>query len=190
MDTQDKTPTPGTRRITDGTAVPFGDAKAAWALAARDVLIRTARRYHGYVTYGELAEQVQLISGVRTRSQMRNWIGSVLGTVADDCHRREEPALSALCVRQDETVGIGYAYVLELAGEEVPEDLDDHAARARLDCYRFFGAELPDDGGRHALTPKVAEARRRGAKQQSGPPVVCPRCFTQLPMSGQCDNCS
>lgn len=184
------TQTPGTWRVTDGTPVPFGDAKTAWATAARGVLTRTATRYHGYVTYGALAEEVQELSGVRTRSQMRNWICAVLGMLADDIHRRVEPPLTALCVHQDETVGAGYAYVLELAGNAAPKDLDQVAAEARLECYRFFGALLPSDEGRPALTPKVAAARRRAARDRIEPSVFCPRCFTQLPMSGQCDNCA
>jgi hypothetical protein len=181
---------PGTWRPDDGSAFPFAKARELWAVAARDVLIATARRYHAYVTYGELALAVQKESGVETRSQMRNWIGGVLGMVADDCRRRGEPALTALCVRQDETVGDGYRYVIESAGERVPEDLDQHAAEARLECYRFFGAELPENGGRPALTRRVAEARKRAAKAQPERPPICRTCFTQLPRTGQCDNCS
>jgi hypothetical protein len=158
-------------------------------VAAREVLIRTAKTYHGYVTYGQLAEEVQEIAGIRTRSQMRNWIGGVLGVVADECHRRGDPPLTALCVHQDETVGVGYAYVLELAGEAVPDDLDGHAAIARLMCYQRFGADLPEGGGRPALTAKVAAARSRAARNTEPVPVLCPRCRIQLPRSGHCDNC-
>jgi hypothetical protein len=189
MATRDTTRTPGTWRVADGAAVPFGVAKAAWALAARDVLIGTAKTYHGYITYGALAEEIQQISGVRTRSQMRNWIGAVLGVVAEESHAKDEPPLTALCVHQDETVGPGYAYVVQLANKEVPEDLDQIAAEARWECYRFFGAPLPSDGGHPALTPKVQAARKRLANERSEPPV-CPSCFTQLPASGQCDNCT
>jgi hypothetical protein len=180
---------PGTWRVADGSAVAFATAKQAWTLAARDVLIRTARRYHSYITYGELANEVQEVTGIRTRSQMRNWIGAVLGRVADECVRRCEPPLSALCVRQDETVGDGYAYVLEIAGEAIPDDLDMHAAAARLRCYRHFEAELPEDGGRPALTAKVAAARRRRASKPEQPPAICARCHLQRPASGRCDNC-
>lgn len=183
------TRTPGTWRVSDGSAVAFGAAKLAWSLAAREILIRTARMYHGYITYGELAEEVQQITGIRTRSQMRNWIGAVLGRVADECRSRGEPSLTALCVHQDESVGVGYVYVLEIAGEEIPDDLDFHAAEARFACYRAFGAVLPPDGGQPALTAKVAAARRYKAKQIEVMPALCPRCFIQLPVSGRCDNC-
>ena len=120
---------------------------------------------------------------------MRNWIGVVLGMVADECQRRGEPSLSALCVRQDESVGDGYAYVIQLAGKPVPEDLDQHAAVERLKCHRFFGAELPAGGGEPALTRKVAAARRRVAKENPAPLAYYTRCFMQLPTSCQCDNC-
>lgn len=181
---------PGTWRVSDGSAIAFALAKQAWTIAARDVLIRTARRYHGYITYGELAEEIQQITGIRTRSQMRNWIGAVLGRVADECLRCGEPPLTALCVRQDETVGDGYAYVLEIAGEAIPDDLDMHAAEARLRCYRYFGAQLPEDGGRPALTTKVAATRhRKASKPEQRRPAICPHCRLQLPASGRCDNC-
>ncbi|MEP7194784.1 MAG: hypothetical protein ABI903_18225 [Actinomycetota bacterium] len=180
---------PGTWRVSDGSAVAFAVAKEAWSLAAREILVRTARSYHAYITYGELAEEVQQVTGIRTRSQMRNWIGAVLGKVADDCRLRCEPSLTALCVHQDETVGEGYAYVLKIAGEEIPDDLDFHAAEARFACYRAFGAELPSDGGQPALTAKVAAARKHKAKQIEVMPALCPQCFIQLPVSGRCDNC-
>lgn len=182
--------TPGTWRVSDGVAVAFQDAKTAWAAAARDVLIETARRYHSYVTYGELSERIQERTGVRTRSQMRNWIGSVLGIVADECLRRSEPPLTALCVRQDETVGEGYAYVVQLSGRPILDDLDQHAAEARLECHRFFGAAMPVDGGRPALTPKVSARRSRTVQRKEKPFRICPQCFVALPSSGICDNCS
>jgi hypothetical protein len=181
--------TPGPWRTADGSAVELNDAKAAWALSARDVLIKTAKHYNAHVTYKELAEQVQELSGIRTRSPMRHWIGSVLDLAVDDSHRRGEPALAALCVRQDETVGEGYAYVLSVAGLDTPKDLEKHAANARLECHRFFGASMPPGGGRPTLTPRVAAARARAAKAVERPIFLCPGCFTQLPSSGQCDNC-
>ena len=183
--------TPGTWREPGGTRVAFPDAMDAWVHAARDVLVATARRYHAYVTYGQLAEQVQVRTGIHTRTQLPNWIGKVLGRVADDALDRGEPPLTALCVRQNETVGDGYIYVLKIAGEPVPEDLDQHAAVARLECYRFFGAvDLPADGGRPVLPPRVAAARDRRTRKPSLPAPVCPHCHVQLPASGRCDNCT
>ena len=180
---------PGTWRFSDGSAVEFRMAREAWSIAARDILLRTAKSYHAYITYAELAEQVQQSTGIRTRSQMRNWIGAVLGQVADGCQSRGEPALTSLCVHADGTIGDGYAHVLRIAGEEIPVDLELHAANARFVCYRTFGADLPTDGGRPALTAKVAAARIRKTKKSETISAFCPRCFVQVPVSGRCDSC-
>jgi hypothetical protein len=94
---------PGTWRTVDGSAVSFNDARLGRAFAAHEVLVDTATRFNDFITYKELSEQVQKMSGIRTRSQMRNWIGSVLARVADRCHGACEPPLTALCVRQDHT---------------------------------------------------------------------------------------
>ncbi|WP_109529963.1 hypothetical protein [Nocardia aurea] len=54
---------------------------------------RSSLRGHDndFVTYGELAETVQDVTGIRTRMQMRNWIGKVLAEVVRECVRRGEP---------------------------------------------------------------------------------------------------
>jgi len=179
---------PGTWRVGDGSAVEFIDAQTEWAPFAREVLIETAKKYHGFVTYKDLAEQVQLRSGVRTRSQMRNWIGSVLIIVADQGNANGEPALTALCVRTDESVGEGFAHVVALTGAEPSVDLEPLAATERMSCYRFFGAEIPTGGGHPALTPRVASARKRAAAAIVRPVVVCAICNMQVPASGVCEN--
>ena len=155
---------PGTWREADGSAVSLDEAKSTWAVAARPVLISTAEHYQGYITYTQLAGAVQESTGVRTRSQVRTWIGGVLQLVADDCHQRGEPSLTALAVHSDETVGAGYEYALALTGAPKPADLDLQAAEDRLACYRSFAQDLPEGGGRSALTPKLHAARRRAAR--------------------------
>jgi hypothetical protein len=98
-----------------------------------------------------------------------------------------------LCVHQDGTIGAGYGWALgETYGGPTPDDLDMAAAEERLKCYRHFGALLPSDGGRPALTPQVAAKRRnaaRRAKEDVHRPV-CPTCHLTLPATGQCDFCS
>lgn len=85
-----------------------------------------------------------------------NWIGDVLGRVITVCTRNGWPQLTSLCVTSDGTVGAGYRFALiaaegissHMARENAPhelDDLDEHAARTRFECYRFFGAELPPD---------------------------------------------
>lgn len=185
--------TPGTYREIDGSPVDFSVAKDAWAAAARPVLERTARTYHATISYGELAERVQVESGIRTRTLMHYWIGGVLGHIAGDCYRVGEPLLSALCVDASGSVGDGYGVALaETYGGPTPEDLDSHAANERLKCYRYFGAELPPGGGVPALTPKLTATRQR-MKQRTTTVrerPICPTCHLMLPMSGQCDNCA
>jgi hypothetical protein len=67
--------TPGTCRECDKSPIAFSDAIGARVVAARPALERTARTYRALITYKELAEEVQAVSGVRTRSLMTNWIG-------------------------------------------------------------------------------------------------------------------
>ena len=103
-------------------------ARSAWAGAAREILLEVAGRYHALVTYRELAGLVQLRTGIRTNQLVHYWIGDVLGRVARVCADRGEPLLSALCVKEDGSVGAGYAKaVIDVRGELVG-DPDDHAA--------------------------------------------------------------
>ena len=183
--------TPGTWSEADGTRVDFATAQRRWAGAAREVLLDVATRYHAYVTYAEVGDAVQVRTGIRTRSLLTNWIGGVLGLVADECGGRREPVLTALCVRQDETVGPGYVKAIEAVYGFVPDDPDEHASQERLACYRAFGADLPPEGGEPALTRRVRlvrEERSRSLRAEHRPPT-CPTCNMQLPASGRCDAC-
>ncbi|TWH16640.1 hypothetical protein L618_002200000500 [Rhodococcus rhodochrous J45] len=188
------TTTPGTWRVSDGSAVSFRDAISEWGAVAHDVLLETASRYNDFVTYKELAEKVQEISGIRTKSQMRNWIGKVLAVVVEECARRGEPPLTSLCVTQNQTVGDGYRFVLETAGESIPDDLDHHAAEARLKCYRAYSTDLPSNGGTPTLPPQVTASREAAARKAAAarPEIVelCPEHHTVLPRSGRCDYCA
>lgn len=161
MVTKDSVPTKtGARRAADGAAVPFRDATVAWALAAHAELAETATGYGHFITVNELAERVQQTSGVVTDAPTRTWLDAILRKVARRCHNAGEPPLTALCVRQNQTVGDAYRYVLELAALPIPDDLELHAAYARWQCYQHFGAGMPADIGIPPLTPKVAARRR------------------------------
>ncbi len=177
----------------EASEVGAEEAQTAWAASAHVALREVAGRYHGLVTQKELAGLVQMSSGIRTRQQMHYWIGGVLARVARECASQDEPLLSALCVNADGSVGDSYAAaVTELRGKkEIVGDPDDHAAQERLDCYRHFGAEMPDHGGRAALVPKYAEARSRLRRTaaQTKEASVCPNCNFAVPATGECDNC-
>lgn len=132
----------------------------SWSPHAVALLEDTARKYNGFVTYKQLGEHVQEHSGISHKAVLSNWIGDLLARVIDYCAAARIPQVSALCVREDGTVGDGYRHAI-LAGGQTEADLDlnqldDHAARMRLDCYRHFeAADLPADGGEPTLTPKA-----------------------------------
>lgn len=180
---------------TDGQFVSMNDALDAWEPFAVDLLKDTARTYNGFVTYKQLGDDVQAQSGVKHDGLLTNWIGGLLGRVINHCVGAHIPQLSSLCVKEDGTVGEGYRHAVGVDGhtDHVSlDELDDHAARTRLDCYRYFGAELPPGGGEPTLTPR-AKATRDWKKAQAKldePPKVCQTCFVELPVTGICDACA
>jgi hypothetical protein len=180
-------------RVADEAPVTADDAYAAWAGHAYPVLARVAATYHGLIVYGDLAEEVQAAAGIRTSVPFRHWIGKVLYRVVREGHRRGDPPLTALVVhRHDGMVGEGYKAVLDVAGEPaIADDLEreHHAAAARLDCYRHFGARIPAGGGEPALAPTLAHrvSRTRATVPATRPP--CPTCFVVPPATGVCDTC-
>lgn len=179
----------GTYRESDSSPIPFAEAKEAWVPIARRALERVAGIYHGTITYQELAEEVQHVSGLRTTQLMWYWIGGLLEEVA---RRRppNEPLLTALCVRADGTIGDGYARAVSLREQIEITDVELHAAQERLACYRHFGATLPPGGGVPAFTPQVAAKRARVRRPAEAPaPNLCPTCNVALPRSGVCDSC-
>jgi hypothetical protein len=184
---------PGPYRESDGSHVAVDDAKAAWIPVARQTLEKVARVYPSVIDHGALAEEVQSTSGIRTSQVLRHWIGDVLGAVTLDCAKNGEPLLSALCIRQDGSIGDSYGVALvEAYGGLAPDDLEMAAAEERLRCYQYFGAPMPADGGRPLLTPTVA-ARRRVASRRAREDRVrpsCPSCHIRLSASGECEYCN
>ncbi|WCO68932.1 hypothetical protein PO878_09370 [Iamia majanohamensis] len=183
---------PPIHRVSDGSEVSGPDSRRAWADAARPILEGVAGTYNATILDATLAEQVQVDSGVVSRQLSRYWIAKVMGLVAADCAGRDEPMLSALCIRTDGSTGGGYADAVTKARGEAPEDAEVHAAAERLACYQRMGAAMPNGGGRPTLTPEVA-ARRHRARSARGEPefarTTCPTCFMVLPHTGQCDEC-
>ena len=177
----------------EATDVGVEESQTAWATSAHEALRDVAGRYQGLVTSKELAGLVQISTGIRTKQQTHRWIDGVLARVARECASQDEPLLNSLCINAAGSVGEAYAAVVrELRGDgEIDGDPDDHAARERLECYRHFGAEMPDDGGQPALVPKYAEARSRLRRisAQTKEATVCPTCNFAIPPTGVCDNC-
>lgn len=182
----------------DGSYLSVNDALAIWHPVAIDTLQQTAKKYGAFVTYKDLAEHVKATTGI-TYDAKYYWVGALLGTVVVRCHKEGWPALSSLVVHtDDQSVGEGYAEVLRVTGETVPEGLDragrlafldDHAAAARFECYTFFGAELPEGGGGPVLTPRITAARRFKKAAEAEPAPLCPIHRTTLPKTGICDDC-
>jgi hypothetical protein len=175
----------------EASDVGIEESRAAWAEAARPILIEVAKHYHEVITYKALATEAQRVTGVRTSQQMHYWIGDVLGRVSRDSYGRGEPLLSSLCVNADGSVGERYAASVADTTADLTDDGDDHAALQRLECYRHFeAADLPADGGSPALTPALAARRARAKKVRlaEAPIDVCPTCNTQLPATKVCDN--
>ena len=183
---------PATGEWRESAEVGVSETRAAWAAAAREVLLDAASRYQGIVTYKDLSQEVQYRAGIRTKQPMRHWIGGVLDLVTADSAKREEPLLSSLCVNIEGSVGEGYAAAVAAATGESPSDPDVHAAGERLACYRHFEAtDIPRGGGAPTLMPKLAAARERARKAAIAerPITKCPKCNLQVPTSGACDYC-
>ncbi len=185
-----------------GDRVAMKDAYDAWEPFAVTLLTAAATTYNDFVTYKQLSEYVQEQTGISHKGLITNWIGELLRRVIEHCVDAQIPQLSALCVTAEGTVGEGYRYAIEAerraCGKERAEadevdllELDDFAARTRLECYRYFGAKIPPGGGEPALTPKVAKARevKRAKAKAEAPPKLCAVHNTVLPVTGVCYEC-
>src|ERR1700712_907120 len=159
----------------DASEVGSEVARAAWAEAARPVLLEAAGRYRATVTTKKLPADVQDGSGITTTQPMHQWLGVVLERVAADCHSRGEPLLSSLCISAQGSVGQGYADAVEQSGGERPADPDDHAADERLRCYQHWQAEgLPRDGGTPLRTAHFTPARKPPTRKATAPQPPAP----------------
>lgn len=186
--------------LANGKYVSQSDALRQWTPAARDVLVETAGVYGAWVTEEEVGHRVQSATGITTKQPAPEWVGALLARVAADAETRGEPRLASLCVRADLSVG---DHAGSAPGEGVHER-ERQAAQDRLDCYRAFGATLPDDGGQPQLTPRrsvrpPAPTRRAPRERATRTPraaangtmrvVTCTSCFMEVPASATCRDC-
>lgn len=178
-------------RDADGVAVPRPQALQELAVAAREVLIGVARRYHATITYKDLADQVEDAAGIRLTQLFRNWLSEVLYLVAA-AKEHPEPELTSLVVYATTGgVGDGFGNVMD---EHDVSSLDDRAALERLRCYQFFEApDLPADGGVPAPSPAEARYRQQQRKRaaKDTPRAPCPRCGAWKPLALEfCEDCA
>jgi len=169
------------------------DANSKLASAAYEILKELAGGYNKTVTHPALAVAIQSRSGIEQPAAIRLWMGPVLDLVSRECMGNNEPLLPALCVTSDRgEVSFGYGESVAEAYGETPENLEAHAASERLKCYRAFGAKLPQDGGHPTLTPQVARRLKSDREKAAAarPRRTCETCHIQLPVTGECGNCS
>lgn len=194
--------------LANGKYVSQADAIRQWWPAAREVLLEAAREYGGWITYEDLSTRIQAATGITTKQLLPHWIGRVLELVAEDAEGRGEPRLTSVCVTTELLVGEGYPGVPDGADARTRERV---AAKDRLECYRFFGATMPADGGaptvlapstvldrarvaRPARTDRPARSRAAAPKKAAASEggmreTTCPHCFMVVPAAPTCRDC-
>lgn len=170
----------------------------AWVPVGYRVLRETAGRYGAFVTSSDLAARVQADSG-RSGGARPTWVGQLLELVAMQAVRTGDAPLASLCVQSDLTVGDRYRRVLAVSGVAVgaADDVELRAAQDRLECYRRYADDLPEDGGSPRPLARASRPTRSGSTRSTPAkraperpaPAVCPTCFMQLPATGVCDTC-
>ncbi|MGA8258253.1 MAG: hypothetical protein WB767_16920 [Nocardioides sp.] len=201
----------------EGTSTNEAIALDTWARVAHDVLEEVAAVYHDVVTEAAFAERIQWASGIHTTRPPDRWLRKLLAPLAVVHHQHGHPPLTALVVDARGWVGERYEDLLLAVDARPivdPKAREQHAARARLECYQWAGS-APEGGGfpaevptgrvrtarassprtprapgapRAAKEPKTPAAPKRVAASDK-PITVCPRCFMAMPATGLCDNC-
>ena len=116
-------------RAENNVAVDDAAAQEAWSRAARPILAQIARRYGSLTTPDDLAEAVQVLSGVRTREPAELWLNDMLDAVDAECVARSEPLMSAFCINADGRVGGRYEQSVARIGGPAATDIEMHAAQ-------------------------------------------------------------
>ncbi len=194
-------------RAGDGAPLTPDDALRAWADEAFRILVETASGYGRVVSAEQLAHAVQDRTSVRSTLRPASWLGRVLTLVVHRCHATGEPPLTSLVVNPATgMVGPAYGEVQRVTGEHSLNDVgrEKAAAQGRLDSYRRYAPDVPANAQPHLATTFVesrAKAKRNvrpSTARQLAPIVepdvplnrICPRCFLETPIDGECQNCS
>ena len=193
-------------RSIDSTPVSTEEALREWAEATYNVLVGIASRYGRVISPYQLAALVQERTGVRSTEPAPSWLGRVLTIVVHRCHATDEPPLTSLVVnRSNGTVGPAYSEVQRVAGSRALNDLarEKAAAQGRLDSYRRYATDVPANAApvmpstfrarrdRPVRTPRAAAPKRPVVAEVPDVPTsrICPRCYLETPIEGDCQNC-
>jgi hypothetical protein len=128
-------------------------------------LIEVAKSGREPMTYGDV--------GRMFNTGPRNIDGGLLNKIDALCEQQGLPHLRTLVVLAADGLPSG-----DWSGFATAEE----KRAAQADCYRHFGASVPES---------VSRLRRRsnGAPGEVVRPA-CATCFMELPVTGICDNCS
>lgn len=207
-----------------GSPVPLNrdQALVELARAIHEILLEVATTFRSTITYQGLATEAQRRTHIRA-GQPAKWLPAAITMVVRVTHRLAEPPLTALVVSStDRTVGPLFDEVRRTEGVPVlsdPDEREQAAAVARLECYRRYAPHVPDDAAPILVTPaaaqrsaqvrtprataarpatkaakaakpaKAAAPRRRDPDENLAPHVLCSSCFLQTPPGDECQNC-
>lgn len=182
-----------------GDFVDQVSAVKAWAQAAHEVLMEAASAQKT-VEYGQLARLVQQRSGIQTKQPTSKWIGPLLGMIARKCAAEGLPLLTAVAVRRDGNVGPAYDEILRFAKVDIEADQrEEHALEQRRACFARWGgtrtataAAPAATGARATVVGKVPATKTTRTVKRKPEPLqgnVCPTCFMQMSLTGECANC-
>lgn len=191
--------------LANGKYVSQSDAIRQWWPAAREVLIGVAADYGAFIVEDDLGHRIQQRTGITTRQPTPEWINNVLGRVAADAHERGEPRLTSLCVTAERRIADDNPSVPAGSDARTREQV---AAEDRLECYRYYGATMPADGGeptvlsfmparpeRAARSRAASPSAARSRSTKAAPPApalretTCPSCFMVVPVAATCRDC-
>ncbi|HET7724407.1 MAG TPA: hypothetical protein VFK68_07185 [Propionibacteriaceae bacterium] len=194
-------------RADDGAPLTPEEALRAWAAEAYTILVETASHYGRTISPEQLSRAVQDRTNVRSTQHPASWLGRVLMLVVHRCVATGEPPLTSLVMNPSTgMVGPAYSEVQRVTRQPSLNDMarEKAAAQGRLDSYLRYASDTPS-GAQPRLattfaqtrekatrTARAAEARRPAAAPPK-PDVpltrICPRCFLETPIDGECQNC-
>jgi hypothetical protein len=94
-----------------------------------------AGSYHATITYKELGEEVQKVTGIKMRVLLMNWIGQVPGGVSRESHLKGQPLLSPEPAPAGPVFGANFGPALVLIFASVSSARRSGMARSRVELF-------------------------------------------------------